>query len=362
MDDLSRRQFLADTMAAGGLWLSSGLAAEAARKGKRCILLWMTGGPSHIDTFDMKPEAPIEIRGLFKPIDTNVNGIQICEHLPQLARQADKLAIVRSMRTLFSDHLLATYYLLTGRRLELDFTHPELGVVVGRQGVEDDLPGFISLGAPPLGRPGEGLLGPSSQPLRLKSFRAAPGPRLSKLCDIDREPDRVRQRYGNSDFGRNCLAARRLLEAGVPFVEVLHEGYDLHAKLFELLPRRLAELDPAWSALLQDLDDRGLLQDTLVVWMGEFGRMPRINPLGGRDHWAQGWSVVLAGGGVKSGLVHGKTDRTGSSVDGDVVTERDLLATIATALGLDPRAELRLGKETVSVFPAGAEPIKELLR
>ena len=147
----------------------------------------------------------------------------------------------------------------------------------------------------------------------------------------------------------------------MPFVEVVHDGYDMHAKLFENLPRRLAEVDPAWSSLLQDLHDRDLLKDTLVVWMGEFGRTPRINQNAGRDHWSPAWSVVLAGGGMKSGLVHGKTNNSGAAVEGDSVSDIDLFATLYTALGLDPQAELRLGKETVPVLPEGAKPIKELL-
>jgi uncharacterized protein (DUF1501 family) len=167
--------------------------------------------------------------------------------------------------------------------------------------------------------------------------------------------------YGDTRFGKNCLAARRLVEAGVPFVEVDLGGFDAHARIAEIMRVRLRDLDPAWAGLLQDLHDRRLLENTLVVWMGEFGRSPRINQHAGRDHWTKGWSIVLAGGGTKAGMVYGATDKTGATIKENPVDEGDLLATIYTALGIDPESKNPAGAKNVSLVPEEAKPIKALL-
>jgi hypothetical protein len=368
-----RRHFLRGALAgAAGAFLAGRAAlplhaAEPAKKGKAkaCILLWMSGGPSQLDTFDLKPNAPAEIRGEFKAINTTVKGIQVCEHLPHLAKLAGKLAIIRSMNTTNLDHTGGSYHMLTGYPAGGDISHPQMGAVVNkyRGKPKDELPGWITLGGGVLVRslPGEGFLGPAYQPLRLQTLEDAPEGKVKKLCDIGKEWEKAGKVYGESNLGKNCLAARRLIEAGVPFVEVQHTGYDTHSDGFRVLKSRLDQLDPAWSGLLRDLGDRGLLDSTLVVWMGEFGRTPRINANGGRDHWVRGWSVVLAGGGIKGGGVHGATDKSGFTITEKPVREGDLLATIYTALGIDPQARNRAGQTPVSLTPEGSQPIKELL-
>jgi hypothetical protein len=366
---IDRRRFLeaalAGALAGAGQGVASGAPAPKRRPKKACILLWMEGGPSQLDTVDPKPGAPAGIRGEFRATATNVGGIQLCEHLPRLARQADKLAIIRSMATADASHLGATYHLATGYPRRPGMLHPEVGAVAGKylHAAKAELPGFVSLGSAGLrrGYPGEGFLGPAYQPLRLRSWSSPPPGKLRALCDVTTEWGRYRPVYGESTLGRNCLAARRLVEAGVSFVAVHQGGYDTHTNNFAVLRSRLGELDPAWSGLLQDLHERHLLKTTLVVWLGEFGRSPRINAAGGRDHWTRGWSVVLAGGGVKGGLVHGATDASGLVVTNDPVTEAELLATVYAALGIDPRATNACGAEAIPLVPPGAAPLRGLL-
>jgi hypothetical protein len=407
--------------------LADDTATNPARK-RSCILLWMNGGPSHLDTFDLKPGHANG--GPFKPIDTSVPGIQISEHLPQLAKQMDKLAIVRSMSTKEADHGRATYQMRTGRLPGGPVQYPALGAVVAKEmeDAEADLPRFVSI-APNRGLSpaayGPGFLGPQYAPLIVgegggfgggganvdqalrvqdidlpegvsgkrsasrvelleemdKEFLAqhsAP-PSVShqaarqralkmmrasavKAFTLDDEPKELRDAYGRSVFGQGCLLARRLVEAGVPFVEVTLPGWDTHQQNFESVQRLCGVLDPAWAALMQDLKARGLLDSTLVVWMGEFGRTPRINGNKGRDHWANSWSAVLGGGGINGGQVVGKT-----SPDGMTVTERpvpvvDLLGTICLALGLDLNKQnnSNVGRPIRLVEP-GAKPLKEVL-
>jgi uncharacterized protein (DUF1501 family) len=381
MKQQSRRRFLQRSLAAGAALavparrvLLATLAAEAAQARKRCLVLWTAGGLSHIDTLDMKPDTPVEFRGAFKPIQTTVPGVHICEHLPLLAKLADKLAIVRSMTHGWADQRGATYLMHTAYPRQPHGQHPELGALLARyRGAADaDLPGFIRI-APEnklthhaeedlaAAYPGAGFLGPSYQPLQLASYLAAPGDKLKGACDLSKEPSRMRERYGDNDFGKNCLAARRLLEAGVPFVEIQLPGFDLHTNLFGELRRLLPVLDGAWSALLQDLHDRGLLEETLVVCLGEFGRMPKINDRIGRDHWPGAWSLALAGGGIRGGRVYGATDAKGAAVKENPVTPGDLFATLYTAVGIDPAASHPSGTQEVRVTPRGAKPVDELL-
>lgn len=419
-DHVSRRSFLKSTLLTssgltvanwGGLFASQTIADEARRQGKRCILLWMAGGPSHLDTFDMKMGRPVA--GPFRPISTNVPGIQVCEYLPRLAGQADKLAILRSMSTADPEHAGGTYLMHTGYRKEAFVRHPEIGAMVARYlgREEHDLPGFIQLGigggeSSPTA--GAGFLGPNFQPFRVGNSGRLPdntspyatGPaedrrngllnflddgfargtsdpvvaaqraaqdrsrrllRARGVFDVTAEWNRNRDRYGDSDFGRNCLVARKLVEAGVPFVEVEQQNYDSHADNFEWHKALLPVLDHAWSGLLQDLQERGLLQDTLVVWMGEFGRTPNINNRAGRDHYSRAWSVVLAGGGVKGGIAYGQTDEDGRTVRDHPVSEGDLFATIYTALGVNPRARHFVGTRPIWATPEHAQVLRELL-
>jgi uncharacterized protein (DUF1501 family) len=372
-EHVSRRAFLKGTILGtgglavgnwGSLFNSETIAQEARKQGKKCILLWMAGGASHLDTFDMKPGRAIS--GPFRPIGTNVPGLQVCEYLPKIARHADKLAVIRSMSTSDPEHGGGTYLMHTGYRKEAAVTHPELGGMIAKYlgDAGADLPSFIQLGAAsgessPVS--GAGYLGPLYQPFKmggegrmpentsaylqgdadkrrndllkymdqefarehqeqaLKAYREADekSRRLLKAkgaFDTSAEWAKVKDRYGDTAFGRNCLMARKLIESGVPFVEVEQPNYDSHSDNFEWHKALLPVLDMAWSALLQDLADRGLLRDTLVVWMGEFGRTPTINNRAGRDHYAKAWTVVLAGGGVKGGYVHGATDEDGRNV------------------------------------------------
>ena len=370
----SRRRFLKATLAGTTAAALAGpdtrvrqaaRAAEAPKKAKACILLWMSGGPSQLDTVDPKPDAPAEIRGEFKAINTTAKGVQLCEHLPNLAKQADKLAIIRSMKTVDAGHTGGMIHMLTGFAPDPlgAIMYPWMGSVVAKYNGDpkSELPGCVSFGGlKGFEHPGEGFLGPAYQPLRLASHDAAEG-KVKIACDIDAEWKKLGTVYGDSDLGRNCLAARQLVERGVPFVQVTHGGYDGHARIFELMKGRLAELDPAWSGLIADLKDRGLLDSTLVVWMGEFGRTPRINANSGRDHWAWGWSVVLAGGKVKGGVTYGSTDKTGQTIDANPVSEGDQLATIYTALGIDPKATNMAGTQAIPLTPEGSQPIKELV-
>jgi uncharacterized protein (DUF1501 family) len=435
---LSRRDWL-KLSAAGVLgasmsgWLEA-LAAGAAKDPQRkraCILLWMSGGPSQMDTFDLKPGQANG--GPYKAIDTNVPGIKISEHLPKLAKHADKLAIVRSMSTKEADHGRATYQMRTGRVPGGPVQYPSLGAVVAkeREDPEAELPRFVSI-APNRGvnqeAYGAGFLGPQYAPLIVgegagPGARQGQGPNIdqilkvqdidlpagvsgqraagrvglleemdqeflgqhaatpslshraareralkmmrssaSKAFSLEDEPAKLRDAYGQTVFGQGCLLARRLVERGVPFVEVSLPGWDTHLNNFDGVQRLSGVLDPAWAALMDDLKDKGLLDSTLVVWMGEFGRTPRINGNKGRDHWAVSWSTVIGGGGIKGGQVVGKSSADGTSVEERPVSVPDLLSTVCLALGLDitKQNNSNVGRPIRLVEP-GAKPIKEVL-
>jgi hypothetical protein len=414
-EHLSRRAFLKGVLTTaggltvanwGGLFGGQTLATQAARAHKRCILLWMNGGASQIDTFDMKPGR--RTGGPFRPIPTNVPGIQVCEYLPRLARLADRLAIIRSMRTQSPDHPDGIYHMHTCYRMQERVPHPEIGAVVARYlgNPDADLPSFVRMG--PAGNAGAGYLGPRYEPFsldrdcrlpyftapylnaqaqqrrgdllrfvedqfgrdhqaepfqahRLAEARAWRLLRARSVFDIRQDWPRCRERYGDTDFGRGCLLARKLVEAGVPFVEVGQDNYDSHADNFVCHKANMDVLDPAWSGLLEDLHERGLLQDTLVVWMGEVGRTPYINNRAGRDHYIRAWTVVLAGAGIHGGQVYGTSDADGREVRENPVSEGDLFATIYTALGVNPRARHYHGTRPIWATPEGSRPIRPLL-
>jgi hypothetical protein len=414
-EHLSRRAFLKGTLIGaggaavanwGGLFNSQTIAAETRKSGKRCILLWMNGGASQIDTFDMKPGRPTG--GPFRPIASNVTGLQVCEYLPRMAKMADRLAVIRSMRTSEPDHPSGIYLMHTGYRPTVNVSHPELGAMVAKYvgSADADLPNFVRMG--PTGNGGAGYLGPQYQPFSLdrdgrlpyftgsyatsdaeqrradllrfveedfaREHKAEPfeAHRLAQekvwrllkaksAFDISKEWPKHKERYGDNEIGRGCFIARRLVEAGIPFVEVGHDNYDSHADNFVTHKANMNVLDPAWSTLLQDLHDLGLLKDTLVVWMGEVGRTPQINNRAGRDHFIHGWTVVLAGGGVKGGVVYGSTDADGKDVKDDPVTEGDLFATIYTALGINPRAKHYIGTRPIWATPEGAKVVRAIL-
>jgi hypothetical protein len=403
-DGVSRRSFLkVGSLAVGGLtlpWLLRQRAqAEQARTGPRrsVILLWLAGGPSHIDTYDLKPGAPAEIRGEFKPIATNVTGVQFGEHLPRQATIMDKLAIVRSAYHTNAGHGMGSQWMLTGYQPTIevnDNIYPATGSVVARMrgpnqpglpayvnlprvlglgkaaylgasynpfAPDNDpnadnfqvrnlkLPGTIDAGR--LGRRRE-LLGELDKIRRdidtrgdlegldtfyREALEMVTDTRAQRAFDISREPDRLRERYGRNDLGQCCLLARRLVEAGVTFVTIqAGGGWDTHADNFKQLKNSLLpKYDRALEALVSDLYDRGLQQDVLVMAFGEFGRTPKINTGAGRDHWPGAMSIVYAGGGLKMGQVIGSTNANGESPTSKPATPGCVLSTMYHVLGID---------------------------
>jgi hypothetical protein len=401
-------------------WFQS-LAARAAaaprREHKSCILLWMAGGPSQLDTFDMKPDAPAAIRGEFQPIATNVSGIQICEHLPRLAKQADKLALLRNMSTGEADHHRASYYLQTGYKILPNTNHPLLGSIVSaeRDREASELPNFFWLNGSPTAN--AGYLGARHAPMQIHQIHeqaernlenskpardfayfdqslslldrwedrfqnhypgakaiadhravyqsAARLMRSSKLSALDlaSEPPTARAAYGEKNFGKSCLLARRLVEAGVPFVGIRMGDYDTHNDNWSRLKPLLAELDLGMSALLDDLDARGLLDSTLLIWMGEFGRSPQISGGNhpGRDHYAKAWTTVLAGAGLKTGQAIGSSGKDGLEVEDRPTTARDFMATVCKTLEIDYTKEYTTPESRpIAIAEAGSEPVAEL--
>jgi len=368
-------------------YLSAGEAFASSSPSSRasaCILLWLNGGPSHIDTFDPKPGR--STGGPFKAIRTRAPGMLLSEHLPRLADRANEIALVRSMSSKEGNHGRAQYYVHTGYAPNATVVHPSLGAwTSARLGdVDAPLPPFVSIAGPSFGA---GFLGVQDGPFVLQKAGVAPAdvtlppgvdqPRFERRLaalgamddrfeeqtgdakvdgrrqvyakavrlmqtpkleafDLSGETDATRRAYGDTDFGRGCLVARRLVERGVKFVEVVLDGWDTHQNNFDRTRSQMAILDPAFAALLGDLAARGRLGSTLVACMGEFGRTPRINANDGRDHWPQAWSAALAGGGIRGGVVRGATDDEGASVVTAPTTVPDLLATMATLLGLDP--------------------------
>lgn len=412
---LSRRAFVkAAAVTGGGLVLPNwgGLAhtasaADAVKKSKkRCIFLFMNGGASQIDTFDMKPGRPTG--GPFRPIASKVTGLQVCEYLPKMAAIADKYAVIRSLKTQSPDHPDGIYHMHTCYKQSERTPHPELGAVIAKFNGDagSDLPTFVRMG--PCGNAGSGYLGPKYEPFslgrdgkmpyfttpyrseedekkRAELFRLVESEfaadhqaepfdshrtakerayrllRAKGVFDMSKDWPKAKDRYGDSDFGRGCFMALKLVEAGVPFVEVGHDNYDSHADNFVCHKANMRQLDPAWSSLLTDLEARGLLQDTLVIWLGEVGRTPQINNRAGRDHFIRAWTTVLAGGGIQGGQVYGATDIDGKDVKDNPVSEGDLFATVYAALGINHRAKHYAGVRPVWLTPEGAKPVKEVL-
>ena len=438
---LSRRDALrlsAAGVASGSCsgWIER-LAAETASRSDRrrsCILLWMNGGPSQLDTFDMKPGH--EHGGTFAEIGTAVPGIRICEHLPKMAAQLSELAIIRSMSTKEGDHARATQLAHTGYLPQGPLRFPTLGSLVAKElgELSAALPNFVSIAPFRALAPAayaSGFLGPQYAPLIvgetalgqqpedgdetyglqvsdldagvssdrlgtrlqfverlnerfLENRPGTPGTghataygraavlmqsAAGQAFDLEQEPAALRAAYGLNRFGQGCLLARRLVERGVPFVEVTLGGgndnglgWDTHADNFDGVRNLCQRLDPAWSTLLEDLSSRGLLESTTVAWMGEFGRTPKINDNGGRDHFPQAWTTVLAGGGIRGGEVVGRTSDDGTTVEERPVSVPDFLATLCRALGIDPEHsnESGIGRPITIVDPE-AEPIVEIL-
>jgi hypothetical protein len=401
--------------------------AATARRPKAVILVWLWGGPPHLDTVDPKPEAPSEWRGPYRAIGTNVPGIQVTELLPRLARRADRYAILRSLHHGTNDHGLAGTIGMTGRTPAAGQVHPHVGSIINRvRGFQQPLSTFVTVGEPMqqghrriLGE-GGGLLGSVYDPFRVKydpeqgvllgdtdrpegiteervdrrkrllrdaaatgtitnrdtqafdrfydqAFSLMTDSEGRRVFDLDREPGRMRDNYGRHRFGQSCLLARRLVEYGVPFVQVNWSqhveseedagdgGWDNHYRNFEMLAeRQCLPFDQAFSALLDDLRDRGMFQDTLVVAMGEFGRTPKINPQAGRDHWQNCYSALIAGGGVRGGQAVGASDDRGEYPASRPITPADVCSTMLESIGITRTDVLALG------LPVEGEVIQEL--
>lgn len=407
-------------------WLGSlARAAEgAARPQRSCLLLWMNGGPSQTDTFDMKVDHANG--GPFQAIATKTPGISISEHLPGIARWTDRLAIIRSMSTREGDHGRARDNLRTGYSPQGSIQFPVFGSLVSKEAGPQtgELPNYVSIFSRGLfgpGTPPAGFLGPGYAPLlvgrdsdggeegrrlaienislpagvtaeqareRLELLRKHevdflarhPGaaaeshqtaynkaerlmsPEAARAFALDDEPAEVQERYGRSQFGQGCLLARRLIERNVPFVEVSLGGWDTHEDNFRRVQGLCGVLDTAWAALMRDLSERGLLDSTVVVWMGEFGRTPGINPRQGRDHYPRAWSAVLGGAGIRGGQVVGRTGADGMLVEDRPVSTADLLATICLALGLDPKKQnISNVARPIRLVDPNAQPIAEIL-
>jgi RNA polymerase sigma factor (sigma-70 family) len=371
--------------------------APAGRLGKgkvprSCIILWMTGGPSQIDTFDPKPGRATG--GKFRAINTTIKGVQISEHLPRLAKLTGHLAIVRSLTHGEGDHARGTLLMRTGHSPD-GTDYPTLGCLLAKELGADrpDLPPYVSIAATRLLVPAaysSGPLGPHYAPLMVaerkfggdeaepdavlrlpaeEDFKALTPERRAKMrqavaraFDLRAEKPAVRDAYGRTLFGQGCLLARRLVQAGVPVVEVTLPGWDTHRDNFNTVQALSGELDAAWAALLKDLHKSKRLENTLVVWMGEFGRTPRINDQGGRDHHPAFFTVVLGGCGIKGGQVIGKTDADGESIVERPVTPPELLSTIYQAVGIDPAREYRIGGRRVPFVDREMKAVKEALR
>jgi uncharacterized protein (DUF1501 family) len=388
--DMTRRHFMshlagAAALAAPATAFTNSILANAAdlkKRHKSAILLWMGGGPSTMDIWDLKPGAPTG--GPFKQISTSADGIAICEHMPLMAKQMHHMSIVRSMSTREADHMRGRYYMHTGYVPTPNVEHPGYGSVIAHELAELvpdlDIPPFVSVGG---GSVGPGFLGMSWAPFvvdsngNVRNLDMGIDPtrvnqRLEMLATIERkfigekrggsaedhqkvvektvrlmtsqqmkafkvmeEPKELQEKYGTTGFGRGCLLARRLVEAGVPFVEVDLGGWDMHQGIFPTLAdRKLPELDKAMSGLVSDLADRGLLDDTAIIWMGEFSRTPNINADAGRDHWARSWSVVVGGAGFKRGVVVGETSSDGREVVTEPYSSQDVMASVLKSLGI----------------------------
>ena len=413
---VSRRSFLhsvsASSLAAGTLNLRDVMslqAAELRKQGKSMILLWMGGGPSQFETFDPKPNHANG--GETKAISTSVSGIQIAQGWEKTAAVMDDLAIIRSMTNKEGSHPRATYQMHTGYIPSGSVKHPSLAASIAKEisNPEFDLPAVVSVGQ----TQGAGFLGVQYEPFMIQDPSRMPqnvattvttdryGRRLGlldkledefadrggevvvknhrdlydktskmilssdlKAFDISDEPESLKSRYGDSDFGRGCLLARRLVEAGTTFVEVSSRGqggnWDTHDNLYERVGDLAASIDPATAGLITDLKDRGLLENTLVVWMGEFGRTPRINPRGGRDHYPRVFNAAMAGCGIKGGQVIGSSTADGTAVADDPVTANDLFCTICQALDVDPRKENMSPLGRPMKIVDGGAPVKKL--
>lgn len=418
-DRVSRRNFLRAAFGGAGGLAFAPLAAfgsqdtrvredrkrspGAPAKAKAVILLWMGGGPSQLDTFDPKPGTANG--GPHKAIDTAAKGIQISEHLPTVAAQMENLAIIRSIYTGEPEHFRASYMLHTGVKFLESFPYPSMGSLISYELSESlDTPGYVSIGG---GSFGPTFLGYEHAPFvidnphgALQMLRDAARQRdalkladelgaefdatrggvnvkkrdtfyeriekildspFSRALDIHSEPSPLRDAYGKGRFGQGCLLARRLVQAGVKFIQVHLGGWDTHDNNHERTQKLMAELDPGFGTLVRDLKEKDLLHETLVVWAGEFGRTPMINKENGRDHWANGFSIVLGGGGIQGGRVVGETGKDGSQITREPTKIADVFATVYQSVGIDPKKKYYSPQGSLVKATEDGQPIKKLL-
>lgn len=418
---VSRRQFLQVGSLGASLSLSDYLrSADASdhRSDRSAVLVFLGGGPSHQDTFDMKPEAPAEYRGQFRPVQTSAPGVEICEHLPRLARLADRYAVIRGISHSLADHGLGTRYLMTGSLPTPVVDYPMYGSVVSKElPAPVDLPSFVSIERPV---EGPGYLGAEygplstgekpryGQPFRVRGITLDGTMTLSRyrqrrqlMKDIDTafaeyealdesvrsldrfsdqawqiissskarsafdltlEQEREVDRFGRHEFGQSMLLTTRLIEAGVKFVTVLLEGWDTHQDNFNQLGKQLLpSLDQSLSAMLDRLHERGRLDSTAVLVTGEFGRTPKVNGSAGRDHWSRAMCSLMAGGGVRAGQVLGATDDKAAGPAGDGFTPDDLAASFFANIGIDPKTEYQANVGRPITLVRDGSPIPGLL-
>ena len=404
---LNRRTFLGGAI--GGFFayaMRNGLDAAFANQptgtAKRCVVLWMNGGPSQIDTFDPKPGA--STGGEFRSIQTVVPGIEISETLPHIAKQMGALSIIRNLTSPEGEHERGQYYLHTGYRFVPGFPRPAMGSVISHESSPTEFPRYVAIGSRGYGpaymgpdhapfsieNPEEALelmrsirrrkrriallqdLGAAfddGHPTAMLNRRRSMVSRIETLVstpfveamNLEREASSNRRRYGDSEVGQACLLARRLLETGVNFVEVQHDGWDTHQNNFRQMRGLCEAIDQPWAALMEDLRASGLLDETIVLWLGEFGRTPNINAQRGRDHFPQVTPAVIGGAGIRGGQVVGKTNRTGTEIQGDPHPVADLFATVFSAMGIDPAAQFTTSFESPTSATEDGKPIGELL-
>ena len=416
---LSRRSLMTG-LAAGSAAIAGGLgrllaatptAAETIRKGhKRILNIFLHGGVSQLETWDPKPGT--DTGGPFRAIPTSVPGIHICELLPHTARQMHHLAIIRSLNTRNEDHGKGQVEMTTGRTQMPGTAYPHLGAVAAKTLTPSEkfpLPGHILIRGGGGGSGTAAYLGPkyasvvmddgkppryterpqgltAEADARRNAFRAAVSDRFAgrrrtadtdaytfsyeqaadllaqrEVFDVTKEPAADHDRYGRHEFGQHCLLARRLLEHGVPFVQINHSNYDTHFENFDFHIEQLGEFDRPFATLVADLAERGLLEDTLICVMSEFGRTPRINARYGRDHWGKAWSVVVGGCGIQRGAVIGKTNENGTAVVDREVDHGHLFHTLLAAVGVDSRGEFDIGGRKYPIADPSKGPIQELL-
>ncbi len=374
----------------------------SARKAKRAVVLWMEGGPSQLDTFDPKPGTATG--GPFQALPTAVAGMRIGEHLPRLASQMGQLSIVRNLTSDEGEHIRARYCMHTGFEFNPGFPRPSLGSVVSSQSAESEVPRYVALGSPGFG---PAYMGPANAPFSVADHQQASRlirnirqrrNRIRLLQELDKpfnlahDDQRVQQRrahlkkierlaatgfaealdiqkfstadqtrYGDTQFGRHCLIARKLLELGSCFVEVQLGGWDTHTNNFQSVKRLCGRLDKPMAALVEDLQSSGMFDDTLLIWMGEFGRTPNINLQNGRDHFPICTPVLLGGGPLRSGEVVGATNRTGDHIEGDRYRIEDLFATILTCFGIEPDQEFTTDFDSPAAATNNGRLISELI-